>query len=62
MAYCLKCKKAAQDIDYAYSIQNGVCDSKKSRLMKKQEAKRLLSSLSLKTPLSMIPLLSNILL
>ena len=29
-----------------------VCDSKKSRFIKKQEAKGILSSLSLKTPLS----------
>ena len=32
-----------------------VCGSKKSRFMKKQEAKEILSSLSLKTPLSNIP-------
>ena len=35
---------------------------KKLRFMKKQEAKGLLSSLGLKTPLSKIPLLSDILL
>ena len=36
-------------------------DSKKSRFMKNQEANRLLSNLGLKTPLSKIPLLGNIL-
>ena len=35
---------------------------KKIRFMKEQEAKGLLSSLGLKTPLSKIPLLSDILL
>ena len=38
------------------------CSSKKSRFMnKKQEAKEILSSLGLKTPLSKIPLLGDIL-
>ena len=35
--------------------------SKKSRFMKKQEAKGILSSLGLKTPLSNIPLLGYVL-
>ena len=34
-----------------------VCGSKKSRFMKEQEAKGLLSSLDLKTPLNKVPLL-----
>ena len=34
-----------------------VCGIKKSRFVKKQEAKRLLSSLGIKTPLNKIPLL-----
>ena len=34
-----------------------VCGSKKSRFMKEQEAKGLLSNLEIKTPLSKIPLL-----
>ena len=38
-----------------------MCCSKKSRFMEEQVAKALLSSLSLKTPLSNIPLLGNIL-
>ena len=38
-----------------------VCSSKKSRFIKEQEAKGILSSLGLKTPLSKIPLLGDIL-
>ena len=37
------------------------CGIKKSRFMKEQEAKALLSSLGIKTPLSKISLLGNIL-
>ena len=36
-----------------------ICSSKKSRLIKKQEANEFLSSLKIKTPLSKIPLLGN---
>ena len=39
-----------------------ICGSKKSRFMIKQEAKRLLCSLGIKTPVNNIPLLGNILL
>ena len=38
------------------------CDSKKSRFIKENEAKGLLSSLGLKTPLNKISLLEDILL
>ena len=71
MTYCLKCKK---DTEKVYSkmlkTKNGtimlsskcaVCGSKKSRFMKEQETKGLLSSLGFKTPLSNIPLLGKIL-
>ena len=37
-----------------------VCGSKKSRFIKEQEAKELLNSLDLQTPLSKIPLLNDI--
>ena len=37
------------------------CGGKKSRFIKEQEAKGLLSSLGLKTPLNKIPLLGDIL-
>ena len=43
------------------SSKCAVCGNKKSRFMKEQEAEGLLSNLSIKTPLSEIPLL-NILL
>ena len=39
-----------------------VCDSKKSKLIKEQEASELLSSLGIKTPLSKIPILGPLLL
>ena len=38
-----------------------LCDSKKSKLIKNQEASRLLSSLRIKTPLSKIPLVGPVL-
>ena len=38
-----------------------ICRSKKSRFVKKQEARGILSNLGLKTPLSKIPLLGDIL-
>ena len=38
-----------------------ICGSKKSRFIKNQEAKRLLSNLGIKTPLSKVPILGNIL-
>ena len=38
-----------------------ICCSKKSRFLKKQEAKGLLSSLAIRTPLSKIPLLGDVL-
>ena len=38
-----------------------VCDSKKSKFIKKQEASGLLSSVGIRTPLKKIPLLDPIL-
>ena len=38
-----------------------ICCSKKSRFIKNQEAKGLLSKLGIKTPLSKVPILSDIL-
>ena len=38
-----------------------VCDSKKSKFIKQQEANGLLSSLEIKTPLSKIPLVGPLL-
>ena len=38
-----------------------VCDSKKSKFIKQQEASGLLSSLKIRTPLSKIPLVVSLL-
>ena len=62
-SYCLKCKKNTENINPEISsTSNGrtamilsnctICGSKKSRFIKNQEAKGLLSKLGLKTPLS----------
>ena len=40
------------------SSKCAVCGSKKSRFIKEQEAKGLLSSLGIRTPLNIIPLLN----
>ena len=70
-SYCLKCKKYTENIDPNFSgTSNGkvmilskcaICGSKKSRFIKHQEPKGLLSKLGIKTPLSKIPILSDIL-
>ena len=38
-----------------------ICRRKKSRFIENQEAKRLLSNLGIKTPLSKVPILGDIL-
>ena len=69
LTYCLNCKKDTKNVDLKL-LKNGrtmmsskcaACSSKKSRFLKKQEAKGLLSSLSLKIPLNKISLLGKIL-
>ena len=42
--------------------QYGICGNKKTRFLKNQEAKGLLSNLSLRTPLFKEPILGDILL
>ena len=44
-----------------FSSNCAVCGNKKSRFMKEQEAKGLLSNLGIRTPLSKIPLLGDLL-
>ena len=71
LSYCLKCKINTESIDPKVSAtSNGkttvlskcaICGSKKSKLIKKDEAKGLLSILGVRTPLSKIPLLGDIL-
>ena len=66
--YCLKCKKYTENIDSKiFKTKNNRilmqskcrdCKNKKSRFVKEQEAKGLLSNLEIKTPLSKIPLLN----
>ena len=70
-SYCLKCKKNTENIDpKILSTSNGkamilsncaICGGKKSRFIKNQEAKGLLSKLGIKTPLSKVPILGDIL-
>ena len=42
-------------------LKYAICDNKKSRFIKNQEAKGLLSELGLKTPLNKVPILGDIL-
>ena len=71
LSYCLKSKKNTESINPRVSAtsngrtmilsKSAICGSKKSKFIKNQEAKGLLSSLGLKTPLSKIPLLGDVL-
>ena len=66
--YCVKCRRATENIDpkmvrtknnrLIMQAKCPVCGIKKSRFVKEQEAKGLLSTLGIKTPLSKIPLLN----
>ena len=70
-SYCLRCRKDNEKINSKVSKTSNnrtmvlskcpICDSKKSRFIKNQEAKGLLSNLGLRTPLSKVPILDNIL-
>ena len=70
-SYCLKCRKHTKNINsQVSSTSNGklmiiskcaICGSKKSDFIKKQDAKGLLSKLGIKTPLSNVPVLGDIL-
>ena len=70
-SYCSNCKKHTQNINPQVSStsdgrvmilsKGAICGSKKSKFINKQEAKGLLSKLSIKTPLSKIPVLGDIL-
>ena len=66
--YCVKCRKDTENIDTRMVRTKNekiimhskcpVCGIKKSRFVKEQEAKGLLSNLGIKTPLSKILLLN----
>ena len=70
-SYCLKCRKNTENINSRVSkTSNGrtmvlskwaIRDSKKSRFIKNQEAKGLLSNLGVRVPLSKVPILGDIL-
>ena len=70
LSYCLKCKKNTESINPRVSktinsktiilSTSAICNSKKSKFIKEQQAKGLLSNLGLKTPLNKIPLLGDI--
>ena len=70
-SHCLKCKKHTKNINPQISnTSNGksmilskcaICDSKKSRFIKKQETKGLLSNLDIRTQLNKVPILGDIL-
>ena len=70
-SYCLKCRKDTENIDPKISsTSNGkamilskcaICGSKKSRFIKNQEAKGLLTISGIKAPLSEVPILREIL-
>ena len=66
--YCVKCRKDTANVDPKI-VRTGnnklimeskfpICRIKKSRFVKEQEEKGLLSNLGIKTPLSKIPLLN----
>ena len=69
-SYCLKCRKDTENINPNISgTSNGKamilskctsCGSRKSRFIKNQEAKELLSNLGLTTLISKVPILGNI--
>ena len=71
-SYCFKCRKDTKNINRRVSnTSNGrrmilskcaICGSKKSTFIKNQEAKGVLSNLSVRTPLSKVAILGDILL
>ena len=64
--YCVKCGTKTKSLNPNFCktksgrliMQCNKCGFKKSRFIKKQGAKRLLSNFEIKTPLSKIPLLN----
>ena len=70
LSYCLKCRKSTESVNpKVLKTKNGktvilsecvICGSKKSKFIKEQQAKGLLSNLGLRTPLSNIPILGDI--
>ena len=71
LSYCLKCKRNTESKnpkvlktinDKTMMLSKcAVCGSKKSKFIKEQQAKGLLSTLGIRTPLNKTPLLGDIL-
>ena len=71
LSYCLKCNKNTESINpkvlkttYGKTMilsKWAICSSKKSKFIKEQQAKGLLSNLGLRTLLNKIPVLGDIL-
>ena len=71
LSYCLKCKKNTESINPKVSkttsgkimilLKCAIFGSKKSKFIKDQQAKGLLSNLGIRTPSNKIPLLGDIL-
>ena len=70
-SYCLKCRKDTENINPRVSKTSNnrtmiiskcaICGSKKSKFIKNQKAKGLFSNLGIRTPVSKVPILGNIL-
>ena len=70
-SYCLKCRKNTENINPRVSNTSNsrtmvlsrcaICDTKKSRFIKNQEAKGLLSNIGIQILLSKVPILDDIL-
>ena len=70
-SHCLKCRKDTENINPKFSkTSNGrtmllskcaICGSKKSRFIRNQEAKGLLSNFGVRASLSKVPILGDIL-
>ena len=70
LSYCLKCRKNTDSKNpkvvrtkhgrIVLLLKSSVCNSKKSKFLKEQEAQRLLSSIEIKTPLSQITFLGSL--
>ena len=70
LSYCLKCRKNTESKNpkvartknrRMFLSKCAMCGSKKSKLIKQQETSGLLSSLGIKTPLSIISLVGPLL-
>ena len=71
LSYCLKCRQKTKSISLVKAKTSNVgtiiltkcavCNTKKSRFIKKQQAKGLLTILVIRTPLSKTPLLGDVL-